>query len=669
MAASMSDKNTFKIGELMTRAVRCIEPEANLAECAAIMRDSHISSVVVTRQQQPVGIITERDILAAINQSTPPHTPVYAVMGQPIVSVREDADYRDAFHRMVVHRIRHLLVVDAVGALVGVVSETDFRRRGGIEEFVGLLDVSSAMDPTVPILPGNALVADAAACMEGRRRATCILVGEGEGMGRRVLGIVTERDMVRLFLAGSRDLSLQQVMTQPVLAVTEASPLVEAARLMQLRNVRHLVVESELGVVLGVLSEHDLVKHTEDAYVDLLQEVIRKQAEELLRQQEQLAAQKLQAAVADTEFRYRNILEQLPQKIVVKDKDLRYLICNSNFAASQGKTITEMVGSDDLCWFPAELAEHYRAEDRRAMLENQVLRTEEPFLRQGEERWIRNVRAPLKDTLGRVCGVIGIAEDVTEARRLRQEILDLNAGLEQRVAQRTRQLELANHDLECMARTLSHDLRLGLRTVNACASLLEEKCLSKEGDGTGEISVYLGRIRRGSLDMADLMEAVLSYSAAGGGDLKQEEVDMEALAREVVTERRSHYPLAEIQVGPLPQTRGDRRLLRQVWANLIDNALKFSSRRDVAQVAIVCRRREDGGLAYGVSDNGPGIDPVNAAALFEPFHRDAAGDLPGHGIGLSIVKRVVERHGGQVWAEVVAQGGAAFWFSLPAAAH
>ena len=639
----------------MTRDILCLPSSTSLHECAKRMREARISSIIVADDERPMGILTERDVLHALNLGTASSVPVSAVMSHPVVTVPLETEARDAYHRMAVHHIRHLLVVDEAGCPAGLVTETDFRRRGGVEAFVGLKDVGSSMDSGVAILDVDRSVAEAAALMD-ERRASCILVAK-DG---RAEGIVTERDMVRLYVEGGRERSLGEVMTRPLVSVSPRTPLVEAANLMQERGIRHLVVESVAGTILGVLSQHDLVKQAEDGYVELLQSVIRRQSEELLRQQRLLDLQQLRAAVADTEFRYRHILEQLPQRLFVKDLNSRYLFCNGNFAAGLGLKEEEVAGRMDVELFPAHLASRYREHDRQVLVAGETITIEElPTLVGGEKCWLRTSKTPLRDTAGRIFGLVGISEDVTRARHLQHEIVSLNRTLEARVSERTARLQSANRELAALSYTLSHDLRTPLRAINGFATLLRDSLGERL---SGEEREHFDRIRVNAVRMGELMDDVLAYSRVGG-ELHVESVDLQALVEEVAEERASLYPRAQINIEALPVVEADPGMMRQLYGNLLDNALKFTSRTPSPRV-VLGTRVEEGRRQFFVQDNGVGFDPQEAGRLFSIFERLHADAYPGTGIGLTIVKRIVEQHGGRIWADSKPGLGACFNFTL-----
>ncbi len=246
---------------------------------------------------------------------------------------------------------------------------------------------------------------------------------------------------------------------------------------------------------------------------------------------------------------------------------------------------------------------------------------------------------------------------VIQRKRAAEQIDALNANLQRY----TVELEAANKDLESFSYSVSHDLRAPLRAVDGYARMLEEDYaarLDQEGRR------LLGVVRAASSQMGQLIDDLLEFSRLGRKDLAQQRVDMEALAREVAAELGASAR-ATIEISALPPADGDRAMLRQVWANLIGNALKYSGKRDAPRVEIG-GRAEAVQNVYWVRDNGVGFDMRYAQKLFGVFQRlHAQNEFPGTGVGLALVQRVVARHGGRAWAEGQPGKGACFHFSLP----
>jgi signal transduction histidine kinase len=248
------------------------------------------------------------------------------------------------------------------------------------------------------------------------------------------------------------------------------------------------------------------------------------------------------------------------------------------------------------------------------------------------------------------------------ARKAEEEVLRLNADLENRVARRTEELAAANQELEAFSYSVSHDLRAPLRAMNGFAQmLLEDEGPKLDDEGRRR----LGKVIDGARQMNRLIDALLGLSKQGRTALTPKDQDMTALVRSVAGELRGEFPAGVVEVGPLPPARADGALLRQVLINLIGNALKYSSGRKDSLVRVEGRIRGEEAI-YSVKDNGVGFDMAGADKLFGVFQRlHTEQEFAGTGIGLALVKRVIERHGGQVWAEAEVGKGATFYFSLP----
>ena len=258
--------------------------------------------------------------------------------------------------------------------------------------------------------------------------------------------------------------------------------------------------------------------------------------------------------------------------------------------------------------------------------------------------------------------------------RLYESVQRLNAGLEQRVRERTAALQVANRELESFSYSVSHDLRAPLRAIDGYGQMLEEDHAAKLDD---EGRRLLGVVRESSRQMARLIDDLLAFSQVGRAPLARASVDMQALVREVIESVVPGESAARVEIGQRPggdevdrvvaeRADGDRALLKQVWVNLVGNALKYSSKRGRPRIeiggAIAGRER-----TYWVRDNGSGFDMRYYGKLFGVFQRlHRAEEFEGTGVGLAIVQRIVVRHGGRVWAEGAVDQGACFRFSLPA---
>jgi light-regulated signal transduction histidine kinase (bacteriophytochrome) len=269
--------------------------------------------------------------------------------------------------------------------------------------------------------------------------------------------------------------------------------------------------------------------------------------------------------------------------------------------------------------------------------------------------------APESSANGEVVSLIGVGRDITPLKVAEAELRNLNATLEERVAARTLDLERANSDLRSFTWTVSHDLRAPLRAIRGFLDLLsEDKGTHLSDDGRS----ILGRAAASATRLDGLISAILAYSQAGQRVLAGQRVEMAPIAREVADELMQPPSRAHVEIAALPAANADLTMVRQIYQNLIGNALKFSAGREHPRIEVGCLDQH-GEAVYYVRDNGVGFDMQYSGKLYSIFERlHDRDEFAGNGVGLAIVKRLVERHGGRVWAEGRAEQGATFHFTL-----
>lgn len=291
----------------------------------------------------------------------------------------------------------------------------------------------------------------------------------------------------------------------------------------------------------------------------------------------------------------------------------------------------------------------------------------------GQRLWIHTVLTALHDTdTGESQGYSCLMRDMTEVQRLEDLLRDLNHDLERRVAERTQQLQDINTDLEAFSYSVSHDLRAPLRHVGSFVALLRE---SLSADTNPTVQRHLDTIAHAATHMGQLIDGLLAFSKLGRAALNLRQVSLQDLLLSSLNRvqhdptlvRPGHQVVWDL-ASDLPQVLGDGLLLSQVWDNLLSNALKYSRPREPARIQVGWRAGSPGQVELFVADNGVGFDPRQANQLFGVFqrlHKPQA--FEGTGIGLALCRRIVERHGGRIWAESALDQGSTFRFSLPVA--
>jgi PAS domain S-box-containing protein len=299
-----------------------------------------------------------------------------------------------------------------------------------------------------------------------------------------------------------------------------------------------------------------------------------------------------------------------------------------------------------------------------------VYRTTRQLYRHGELRHAQLIFAPVPGKIGQDVTRLVQVDDVTDRIRAEAKVHALNRTLEARVALRTRELSAANRELEMFAYNVSHDLRAPLRAIEGFSRLLVERYGERLDDAGRD---YLDRVRKAASRMGDLIESMLKMSRLSRSELNLAELDLSRMAREIVAELRNAEPgrRVEVEIADGLRAGGDPTLVRNLLQNLLENAWKFTRGRDPGRIEFgPGEPRDDGAREFFVRDNGAGFAPEYADKLFRPFQRlHSESQFSGHGIGLASVKRIVDRHGGDIRAEGSEGRGATFWFSLPAELH
>jgi len=358
-----------------------------------------------------------------------------------------------------------------------------------------------------------------------------------------------------------------------------------------------------------------------------------------------------------TEELYHTITSSIPGSIIAKfDPEGRYQLIEGDMMRKIGYERKALLGKAVEETLPPGQAEEVREGIRRAVAGE--LYTID-IRRKNFDLLSRFV--PLRDKKGTVTSVLAICIDITELKNAQRHITELNVNLEQKVVERTAQLEAANLELEAFSYSVSHDLRAPLRIIDGFAEILTHdygELLT--GEGQRLLNVVVKNARR----MGQLIDDLLNLSRQGRKEMLLSPVDMNPLLRQVLEDEFAEKT-PRIRVEDLGTCCCDPNLIKQVWMNLLSNALKYSGKRENPEV-YVGSYVEGEEVVYLVRDNGVGFDMEYASKLFGIFQRlHNLNEFEGTGVGLALVQRIINRHGGRVWAEARVDEGATFFFSLP----
>ena len=369
-------------------------------------------------------------------------------------------------------------------------------------------------------------------------------------------------------------------------------------------------------------------------------------------------------ALRESELRYRRLFEAARDGILILNAESgRITDANPFLIELLGFSLPEMLGKT-----VGELSPFRDIEPNKVMLAR--------LLKDGYVRYANlplETRAGVKIPVEFVCNIYLAGHhnviqcnirSIAEQKQLEDKILGLNKELEQRVVERSAQVQAANDELERFSYSVSHDLRAPLREVTRVTGLLEKDAWPLLSETSRS---HVTSISKSALRMGLLIDDLLAFSRAANMALKKADVDLDELVKDVISDFKTEQTGRNIDwiLNPLPHVQADRALLRMVLVNLVSNAVKFTGTRAEAKIEIGFTGAGTETVIY-IRDNGAGFDPRFAEKLFGVFQRlHRYEEFEGTGIGLANVQRIILRHGGRAWASGILNGGATFYFSLP----
>ena len=398
----------MQLADVMECDVLSVAPDCPLSEMVAAMQGRQIAHVVVLDQGRPVGMFTERDLVRLLHRRIGLRECVGNVMSAPVVTVPSTLRFRAAYVQLCLSRLRHLVVLDETGAVVGVAAERDFLGHLGMELCQTVERLTSLVDRSVLRMPASTPIGEAIDRMVLEKRG-CIVVTDGE----QPLGLFTEHQAPSVLArhASGSVATLAEVMYSGLHSICEEATVAEAIAQLVMEHVGYLVVVNAANEVLGVIAQSRLM---ENVRTSIHAEIAARQLiEEQARDSEQ--------ALDESRTLLQSIIDAVPMRVFWKDRDLRYQGCNPAFAQDAGKASPdELLGQDDHTMAWAAQAELYRADDRAVMQAGRgKLAFEEPQSgADGQTRWLRTSKVPLRNAHNEIVGVLGIYDDITEQKMI-----------------------------------------------------------------------------------------------------------------------------------------------------------------------------------------------------------------------------------------------------------
>ena len=619
----------LNVGEVMSKEVATISPEEIVVSAAKLMAEKKISCLVVMNNGNVEGIITETDVLRRIGENSKDFylTKLSHIMSRPVECAPFDLSILEASKVMGLRHIKRLPIMENE-KLVGIVTQTDMVRA--LTSYGLWRDVSEIMSRDVAGVQRNTSVAEAAEIMTSRK-ISCIVVMDGD----EVAGVLTEKDLLGRVVALQKNPActrIEEVMSSPAMSIPYNFSVFSASRTMEEMNIRRLIVMKNNNLY-GVVTQTDIFM---------------------------AISRKLQAE----EEKNLRFLEESKDNIYKTDIDGMITYINPAFMELlEVSGPAELLGQPFLperFWYDLQEKERFSQEFHKRSIENRelILKTAK-----GNKIYVTVFPGYTKNACGEINGSQAVVYDITAKKELvalrkaEEELAKLNNDLEAAV----RELSQANEELQEFAHITAHDLKTPLRAIGTLADWLSKDYADKfDEQGKEKVRLLVTR----AVQMSSLIDDILRYSRVGRGVTKKQRVDLNTVLTEVID---GIDPPENIEVtveNELPVLICERTQILQVFQNLLSNAVKYMDKPN-GQITIGCAER-DGFWEFSVTDNGPGIEQRHYERIFKLFQTLSPSDgVENTGIGLSIVKKVVELNGGSVSVESEVGQGSTFAFTLP----
>ncbi|MCP4454411.1 MAG: PAS domain-containing protein [Planctomycetes bacterium] len=435
---------------------------------------------------------------------------------------------------------------------------------------------------------------------------------------------------------------VQGIISTPILELTGVVQAVSTGKEYSVRAIKQS--DDELGVLTDSFNDMLVQIQARDAVLVSTNEELEARVEEGI------------GTLKESEHRYKTLLEHIPQKILYKDLNSRYMICNESYARSLNITPEETYGKTDFDFFRKSLAEKYIADDKRIIEKGQPEEMEELHVLNGKAMTVQVLKSPVRNEEGDIIGVFAIFWDITAHKWAERNQAKLNRDLEAMVTE----LKRSNSELQNFTYVTAHDLKAPLRAIGTLTDWIYADYKGVFDDqGREQMELIKGRVSR----MNELINSILRYSQIGRDQRHIRTVDLNILLSETLA---SIDPPEHITIeirNTLPILTMEQHRITQIFQNLIMNAIQYID-KDKGLIQIACQDKEEV-WEFSVSDNGPGICAQYHEKIFKMFQTLAPRDeLESTGIGLAVVKKIVELYGGQIRVESEPGQGSTFYFTL-----